>query len=271
MENSSLKTEILILLEDEDIRSKVCEIAFEHSEKHLTTLSPNKIEESSQNECHGLQAEKDTLKEENAKLRSMLGLKESALVESENLIQSLNVEKSGLEENLSVVLSDVEKSEKTLTETLSLYEELKRKITFYRDNFEEDLRIKEVYEDLSSQTKVSIKNIFKDTTPKGLVVCGTQEKFIFSFWDYIKAEINNSNNQDDKKLVCLFELLFARFKLAFPMFELQKVKVGDMFDNQKFVKHHSSQNMSGSIQALLFRGCVNNQTGKVVKQSIVVL
>ncbi|MFP3663371.1 hypothetical protein SB768_33580, partial [Burkholderia sp. SIMBA_043] len=80
-----------------------------------------------------LQAEKDTLKEENAKLRSMLGLKESALVESENLIQSLNVEKSGLEKNLSVALSDVEKHEKTLTETLSLYEELKRKITFYRD------------------------------------------------------------------------------------------------------------------------------------------
>ena len=271
MDKSSLKTEILLLLEDEDIRGKVCEIAFKHSEKNLTTLVPNKVEESSLNEYQVMQAENDTLKEENAKLRSMLGLKDSALVECEQVIKSLNVEKSDLEKNLSVVLYDAEKKEKELSETLSQYEELKRKITFYRDNFEEDLRIKEVYEGLSSQTKLSLKNIFKDTTPKGLVVCGTQEKFIFSFWDYIRAEINNSSNQDDKKLVCLFELLFARFKLAFPMFELQQVKEGDVFDNQKFIKHHSSPNMSGPIQALLFRGCVNNQTGKVVKQSIVVL
>ncbi|CAH9057253.1 hypothetical protein PSEHALCIP103_01619 [Pseudoalteromonas haloplanktis] len=271
MDKNSLKTEILVLLEDEEVRTKVWAITLEKSEKHSNTLSPNKVEESNQNECHAMQAESDALKEENAKLRSMLGLKDSALAESESVIRSLNVEKSGLEEKLSVALTDFEKKEKTLAETLSLYEELKRKITFYRDNFEEDLRIKEVYEELSSQTKVSIKNIFKDTTPKGLVVCGTQEKFIFSFWDYIKAEINNGSNQDDKKLVCLFELLFARFKLAFPMFELQQVKEGDVFDNQNFVKHHSSQNMSGPIQALLFRGCVNNQTGKIVKQSIVVL
>jgi len=271
MDKSSLKAEILVLLEDEDIRNKVCEIAFKHPEKHLTTLLPNKAEELSINEYQAMQAKNDILKDENAKLKSMLGIKDSALADSEHVIESLNVEKSGLEKNLSVVLNDFEKKEKELSETLSLYEELKRKITFYRDNFEEDLRIKEVYEGLSSQTKLSIKNIFKDTTPKGLVVCGTQEKFIFSFWDYIKAEINNSSNQDDKKLICLFELLFARFKLAFPMFELQQVKEGDVFDNQKFVKHHSSQNMSGPIHKLLLRGCVNNQTGKVLKQSIVVL
>ena len=151
------------------------------------------------------------------------------------------------------------------------HEEQEIKIGFYRESFEEDLRIKELYEGLSSQTKLSTEGIFKDTSIKGLIACGIQEKNISNLWDYVKSEVVNGNNPDQNSIIRLFELLFNRFKLAYPMFELQSVQVGDKFDTQAHIKHNMSVNMSGNIQNILLYGYFNTKTGKIIKQSIVVV
>ncbi|NYR12374.1 hypothetical protein HC000_07680 [Pseudoalteromonas sp. MIP2626] len=298
--DQTLKQSVLLLLEDSEVREKVREIMFKPAVN--TTLETTVVEDSVisddtliqklQEEDNNLEVEVIKLRSENEemkeiiiKLKSLLGLKDSALNKSNEAVLSLNQDKSGLEANLSTVTSNLNQNKQSLSEVSSnykylkteydsikaKYEEQEKKIAYYRDNFEEDLRIKEIYDDLSNQTKLSTDNIFTDPSVKGLVACGIQEKYIFNLWDYIKAEVVKGNNPDQERLIRLFELLFKRFKLAYPMFELQLVKTGDKFDTQSHIKHNKSDNMSGDIQSVLFHGCINTKTGKVLKPSIVIL
>ncbi len=298
--DQTLKQSVLLLLEDSEVREKVREIMFKPAVN--TTLETTVVDDSVisddtliqklQEEDNNLEVEVIKLRSENEemkeiiiKLKSLLGLKDSALNKSNEAVLSLNQDKSGLEANLSTVTSNLNQNKQSLSEVSSnykylkteydsikaKYEEQEKKIAYYRDNFEEDLRIKEIYDDLSNQTKLSTDNIFTDPSVKGLVACGIQEKYIFNLWDYIKAEVVKGNNSDQERIIQLFILLFNRFKLAYPMFELQRVKAGDKFDTQSHIKHNKSENMSGDIQSVLFHGCINTKTGKVLKPSIVIL
>ena len=81
----------------------------------------------------------------------------------------------------------------------------------------------------------------------------------------------NGTNPDQERIIRLFELLFGRYILAYPMFALQPIAAGDKFDTQSHIKHNSSINMSGNIQEILLRGYVNTKTEKVIKSSVVVV
>ncbi|MDN3695794.1 hypothetical protein QWY97_00290 [Vibrio cortegadensis] len=219
------------------------------------------------------------------KLKSLLGLKEAALNENNLTITKLNHGKNALESDLSNLKSELHKKNQTLSDIneqhrtvqvklrslTNTHEYQEQKIAFYRDSFEEDLRIKELYEDLSFQTKKSTEGIFKDTSIQGLIACGIQEKNISNFWDYVKSEVVNGHNPDQERIIILFELLFKRFQLAYPMFERQAVKVADKFDTQSHIKHNSSVNMSGNIRNILFFGYINIKSGKVIKPSVVII
>lgn len=219
------------------------------------------------------------------KLKSLLGVKETALKETSLTITTLKHGKNALESDLSNVKSELHQKNQTLSdineqhrsvqaELRSLtkaHEYQEQKIAFYRESFEEDLRIKELYEDLSSQTKKSTEGIFKDISIQGLISCGIQEKNISNLWDYVKSEVVNGHNPDQERMILLFELLFKRFQLAYPMFEFQAVKVADKFDTQTHIKHNSSANMSGNIRHILFLGYVNIKSGKVIKPSVVII
>lgn len=297
--DQTLKQSVLLLLEDSEVQEKVREIMLKSAVNTTletivedSAISDNTLTQELQEEGNNLEVEVIKLRSENeemkeiiVKLRSLLGFKDSALNKSNEAILSLNQDKSGLEVNLSTVTSDLNQNKQSLSEVSSnykylkteydsikaKYEEQEKKIAYYRDNFEEDLRIKEIYDALSAQTKLSTDNIFTDPSVKGLVACGIQEKYIFNLWDYIKTEVVKGNNPDQERIIQLFVLLFNRFKLAYPMFELQLVKAGDKFDTQSHIKHNKSDNMSGDIQSVLFHGCINTKTGKVLKPSIVII
>lgn len=294
-DNQALKQTLLSLLDDNDVQYKIHQITKDSTfEASLETpvavdgqISHGKeVKHTLEvDEINKLVAEKEEMKRNIEKLKSILELKESALSENNQQISSLNNEKDELEASLSKVTCDFDQNKQSLsaisgkhqillTEYNSLkdkHEQQERKISYYIESFEEDLRIKEIYDGLSSQTKLSTVNIFKDISIKGLIACGIQEKYIFNLWDYIKTEVVGATNPDQDHLIQFFELLFRRFKLAYSMFELQPVQIGDKFDTQSHIKHNSSMNMSGSIQAILFQGCINTKTGKVIKPSIVVL
>lgn len=283
--DQTLKQSFLLLLEDSDIQEKVREIMLKSAVNTTletivedSAISDNTLTQELQEEGNNLEIEVIKLRSENEEMKEIIKKIKRA-------ISSLNQDKSGLEANLSTVTSDLNQNKQSLLEVSSNYKHLKteydsikakyeeqeEKIAYYRDNFEEDLRIKEIYDALSTQTKLSTDNIFTDPSVKGLVACGIQEKYIFNLWDYIKAEVVKGNNSDQERIIQLFELLFKRFKLAYPMFELQRVKAGDKFDTQSHIKHNKSDNMSGGIQSVLFHGCINTKTGKVLKPSIVIL
>lgn len=144
-----------------------------------------------------------------------------------------------------------------------------KRVDWYRDQFSEDIKLQKIYSNLSEPTKSSLSGIFKSTTPKGLIACGVQEKNIGNLWEYAKNEVVNGSNPDIAAITSLFETLFSRFTLAFPMYESQSVKADDDFDTQLHIKHNSSSNVSGTIKSVLLGGYLNTKTGKVIKQSIV--
>lgn len=144
-------------------------------------------------------------------------------------------------------------------------------LEYYRNEFGDDMRIYETYCALSEQTRESLSGIFKSTSVKGLISCGVQEKNVLNLWEYIKNEVVNGNNVDLINLSKLFDMLFERFQLAYPMFERQQSDVGDEFDTQTHIKHNSSVSMSGCIKQILLAGYTNSKNGNVIKPSVVVL
>jgi hypothetical protein len=145
---------------------------------------------------------------------------------------------------------------------------LSKKVDFYRDNFEKELTIYALYEGLSSSTKASLKGIFKDDSLKGFLACGLQEKNIVSFWDYIKDELREEKNIDIKSLKTIFYFFFEGYNRAYPMYEIQKVALGDVFDTEEHIKTNASS-VSGKVDEVVFTGWVNSKTKKIVKKSIV--
>ena len=300
LDKLTLKQCLLLLLDDEDVNEKIRQIIVEPVNtisteiqiiEGLAKAGPELIDQL-QGEKRHLEIKVNKLSDENEemkafieKLKSWLGLKETALNESKHVISTLNQDTLKLEANLSSIKSDLTQKQQRLSDVNYKYQNLKsefdslnqsyqeqdRKIVFYRYSFEEDLRIKDIYDGLSAQTKLSTEGIFKDSSIKGLIACGIQEKNISNLWDYAKSEVVNGNNPDQESIIRLFELLFNRFKLAYPMFELQPVQVDDKFDTQSHIKHNSSKNMSGSIQNILLYGYINTKTDKVIKPSIVIV
>ncbi len=273
---SSVKTneeqpkELLIL----DVESD----SFE-SEQPQTPISNEPSEPSPlELEHQALKKDCEEMKDFIQKLQALIFGKDQQLSDNQNELQQLrtaieNAEKQikSKQSQLQKLNDDINTLESSVTQAGKQNENNSQKLTWYRDNFAEDVLITETYQGLAETTKSSLKRIFKDNTPKGLVACGIQEKNIALLWDYAKNEAVNGNNLDMNNLVKLFELLFSRFSIAFPMYEMQNVYIGVNFDTQLHIRHHSSSNMSGAIQDVILRGYMNSKTDNVIKQSVVVV
>ncbi len=176
--------------------------------------------------------------------------------------KQLQSTKKELEESVLKLQSDNKNIESTNTK-------LHNTVEFYRKNFEEELRIYELFSSLSTKTKESLNGIFKDSSLEGFLSCGVQDKNISSFWEYIKVELQEDKNSDIEKLVQIYNFLFQRYIKAFPIYALQEVNAGDEFEALSHVNHSSSSAVSGTITKVLLRGYVNTKTSKVIKQSVV--
>lgn len=211
-----------------------------------------------------VQEENDELKNIVKKLKSLLSAEEKEKSDAITQMTLISEKLSGREQAALKIESDY----RSLNEANV---ELHKKLGYYRDNFGDDVKLFELYSRLSEQTRVSLSGIFKDTTIQGLMACGIQEKNISNLWDYLKNETINGVNDDVDNIVAMFLILFNRFRLAYPMFELQNANIGDTFDTECHIKHNSSVRVSGSISQIILQGYVNTKTGKVIKPSVVTL
>lgn len=259
------KKDFLELLDNEEIKDKIKEIV---GLEIVDSKEKIKIEE---------------LKENNIKLEELVNLlenkqndKEKEILEKVKIIDNLKKIIYGKDESIDDLDTQIVSSQKELKlvnnkidelekENKTIYEEL----LIYKKTFKQDLKIYRIYEELSPTTKDSIKNIFKNDSLDGFISCGVQEKNISSFWEYIKLEIINDKNKDIEKLTEIFYYFFDKYRLAYPMYELDTTKVDDNFDTQLHIKHNRSQNVSGSIKKVLLHGYLNIKTNNIVKQSIV--
>jgi len=253
------KEKLLRLInEDDDIRDSIRNIL--NQDKPLSSLK--KDEEEIEMLKALVEKWKKCFREEKVKTDTLttdlVRVKESL---NQDILKLQKV-KEDLENNVQKLHSD----NKTIQ---SLNTKLNKTIDFYRDNFEDELKAYELFSSLSSDTKDSISGIFKDSTLKGFLSCGVQDKNISSFWEYIKTELQEDKNSDIQSLIQIYDFLFQKYRRAFPMYELQKVASGDEFDALSHIKHSSSKGVSGTITKVLLKGYVNTKTLKVIKQSVV--
>lgn len=269
---------LLKALEDEKVQAKVREIVDEKKDCAKALLENDHASNVDNSELmfakESLQqadSENEELKKVIEKLKSLLGLEKEAKEKAHVTVERLSAkfdEKAHVIHELQSAHEPLIEDKKRLESDVAV---LNQKLEFYRNNFSDDLQVFELYGRLSEQTRHSLSGIFKDTSVQGLIACGIQEKNISNLWDYAKNETVNGKNDDISNVIFLFNLLFERFVLAYPMFSLQDVNPGDSFDTQSHIKHSSSINTSGSINQIMLCGYVNCKTGKVIKPSVVTL
>lgn len=203
------------------------------------------------------------------KLKEFICGKEAVISDNSSEISQLKAQLSALTQKMEAKDEEFDRLATQEKATSVQLNKSDKKLNWYREQFSEDLEIQEIYDNLSETTKGSLAGIFKSTTASGLIACGVQEKNIGNLWEYAKNEVVNDENIDIKNIIHLFDILFSRFTLAFPMYKTQMVTVGEDFDNQLYIKHNSSKNVSGVVESVLLRGYVNTKTDKIIKQSIV--
>jgi len=201
------------------------------------------------------------------RLKALILGKDTEISDSSLNIVQLKKKLSELEAKMDDKKNELKLALKKEEDTKAKLNKSDKKLDWYREQFSEDVKIQEIYNDLSDVSKGSLGGIFKSISISGLVACGIQEKNIGNLWEYAKTEVVKDQNPDIQKIIHLFDILFSRFTLAFPIYEVQKDASGDEFDTQLHIKHNSSQNMSGTIESVLLRGYTRNK--KVIKQSIV--
>jgi len=231
------KEELLELLKDEEIQ------------KAVLAIRKSKIKKEKKLEY--------SIKEKDNEIEMLKGLVEK-LTKNMNIKENKVRELEELKDRLKIGIKDVK----------SKNNKLSKKVDFYRTTFEKELSTYALYEGLSSSTKASLKGIFKDDSLKGFLACGVQEKNIGSLWDYVKDELREEKNSDIKSLKTIFYFFFDAYKRAFPIYKVQKVALGDEFDNEEHIKTNSSS-VIGKVDEVVFVGWVNAKTKKIVKKSIV--
>ncbi len=205
----------------------------------------------------------------NKELKDLIEKKKELELELESFSKKMNKEKEKLTSEINQIKEELGNAKEDVKKSLSKNTELSKTVDFYREKFEKDLKAYSIYTGLSDNTKDSLKGIFRDNSLEGFIACGIQEKNISSLWDYIKDEIREEKNSDIKNLKEMFYFLFEKYRLAFPIFELQEISIGDNFVDDNHIRHSSSKEVNGAISEVVFRGWVNNKTNKAVKKSVV--
>lgn len=286
------KKQLLKLLDDDQIQAKLCSIInskpIASNQQSLNETScdcASNTESLASQELKRMQVQLDAseqrigqLVSENQqlnqlieKIKQLLGFSQDTDLDLPNSISQLQQQLQAKQAEIKRLNQVVDDQKAELQQRQQDSSKRDEKLVWYQTHFEDDLTIFNLYQELSEQTRISLNGIFKDHSVQGLVACGIQEKNISNLWDYAKSEAVNGTNPDLGKINQLFELLFKRFELAYPMFALQAVKVGDNFDTQLHIKHNSSVKMSGPISSIRLIGYVNTKTEKVIKPSLVVI
>lgn len=192
--------------------------------------------------------------DKNNTLNHEIDEKKNQLLKLKDSIDNAKSELDNIKAKLSVANSDKK--------------DLSVKIEGYKTKFDVDLDKYELYRTLTDETKISLKGIFKDDTFEGFIACGVQDKNINSLWDYIKNELIENSNQDNESLVKIFDFFFMKYIIAYPMFEVQNIEIGEDFNTDFHIKD-SQSSASGTIKKVLLKGWINTKTNSVIRKSVI--
>jgi DNA repair exonuclease SbcCD ATPase subunit len=264
-----------LLLEDDEVKQAIRNVfnennKIENEEKTIDSNRDKEIEELKKEieMLNGFREKYEKFKKcfsdekkKNTQLSENLSSKDEELQQLLEVKSKLNEEIEESKRKKEVILKGVKELEVKLNDSK---EETKK----YKEPFKEQLKVYDLYHRLSQTTKSSLKGIFKDDSLIGFFACGVQEKNIDSFWEYTKNEIIEEKNSDVKNLIVIFNFLFERYLMAYPMYVVQEIQIGEEFKTEKHIKD-SQSSVSGAISKVLLRGWVNSKNSKIVKKSVV--
>lgn len=249
------RDELLKLLDDKEIQDAIKKI-----------VSKNSINNS--HELDEANKEIEVLEKLVAKLKSCLRKEE---VKSNTLNQELKTKQEELSElnnTIKNAKTKLNKIETELSKANAKNNQLVDEVEDYKKQFDVELNMFKLYNNLSKETKTSLKGIFKDDSFEGFIACGLQEKNIHSLWDYIKSELIEDSNEDNENLVKIFNFFFVKYEMAYPIYKVQNIKKDEDFNTDLHIKD-SQSSVSGKIKEVLLKGWVNTKMNNVVRKSVV--
>lgn len=258
------KEKFLEFLKDSEIRSEIKEISLDDlkedlksSEELLDIVKKFVIEVTEEDEINLSGGEKENMQKLLEIIRNMFFIKNKRLAEKSKEI-------SEIEKENKILLNEVEavKKENILP--------LQKKLDFYREQFENQIKVYSLYKNLSPRAIKSLENIFKGDSIDLFMACGIQEDNINSLWYYIKNEIIEERDEDIEKLKFIFEYFFNLYIVPNDYYTSQEIKIGDKFDTSIHIAHSRGKS-SGEVKEVLLRGYLNKNTKKIINKSLVLV
>lgn len=252
--------DLLEMLDEPEVQAKIRNIA---------------KKEPTRNVCGGMSPHKDTrvseLEAQVADLQEKLNKSEFAgkaleMAKNECLRQlqeayTANESLKGMNQKLETKLQDMQDE---LTQ-------LKNAVTEamgFCQRYETLDRLYEDYKSLSEDVKKGLENSICTKDVYTFIVSASQWDSIDALWRYLDYSIETLSQEEVGTLLNTFDWLFDEYNQRRADYVRLSVEVGDYFDSDYHVKASNSKS-SGAITQVLLLGYKDNNTGKVIRKSIV--
>ena len=184
--------------------------------------------------------------------------KQQTLIEENKLLKEQNYQLENQIQNMKTKIIFLEK-----TAAVFSSEELEEDdITF--DNLCKELR--ENYKYLDKYIKRYLEHEFEIISPESLIINGSL--YLEKLWDYALMCRKKSRFITFEDVKHIVYLLFHFKKEVFDV-EWQEVKIGDKFDETKFLMDDESENKLGIIEEVILKGYLKD--GELIKRSLVIV
>lgn len=259
------KDKFLDFLKDFEIRNEIKKIYLEDSKEENVESSEtfiNMVKElvvqiTEEDKINLGEGEQENMKKLLEIIRNIFFIKNKTLAEKSKEISEIEKENKILVNEIEAV-----KKENILP--------LQKKLDFYREQFENQIKVYSLYKDLSPRAIKSLENIFKGDSIDIFMACGIQEDNINSLWYYIKNEIIEERDEDIEKLKFIFEYFFNLYIVPNDYYTSQEIKIGDKFDTSIHIAHSRGKS-SGEVKEVLLRGYLNKNTKKIINKSLILV
>lgn len=259
------RDKFLLFLKDYEIRNEIKKIYLEDlegervdpSEDFIAMVKELVVQITEEDNINLNEGEQENMHKLLEIIRNVFFIKNKTLAEKSREISEKEIANKILHNEIETV-----KKEKILP--------LEKKLDFYREQFENQMRVYMLYKELSPRAIKSLENIFKGDSIDTFIACGIQEDNINSLWYYIKNEIIEERSEDIENLKFIFEYFFNLYIVPNDYCTSQDVKIGDRFDTGIHLAHSKGKAI-GEVKEVLLRGYLNKNTKKVINKSVVLV
>lgn len=259
MKDEKFIRSFLQALENKEVIDAILKITSGNSQAH------NSLVES---EITGFQ--NNSLSNKIAELKVQAASYATQLNERKKRNRELEINKSELENENIVLKRHVEKLTEQSAKLEKRLHTRELEVEKLKNRFKMQLELHQVYLGLSDSTRKALNGIFKGESIEEFIFCGVQWKSIESLWDFIKWQLLEESCTELKELTRIFTYFLNAHNTVYesPLYALQSIKAGDVFDEDKHLRGPNSK-ISGVITEVLLLGYINTQTNKIVRKSII--